>query len=370
MATRAKRPTVTIVIVVYNRRDELRDVLRRMLHESRYPSELVDVVVVDNASSDGSATMVRDEFPGVRLIARETNIGAPAWNDGFAIARGDFVLILDDDCYLLPDGLERAVDAALKHRADLITFKVISTKVPGYVFTEKYRTGLFTFWGCAWLVRRSVLNELGGYDPELFMWANELEFTIRFLDRGYRHLHFPDVVAQHMKAPPVATNSFELSGYRINARHWPYVAAKLLRIGDALAAFVALVTRIVRDGLRLGLPALLAIPDAFAGFVNGLRHRSPVRPEISSFYRHNFENFVSPWLLSRPPAQVLRALPRELFATIWRGEERPEGMGNWDQFYLDRSELYPLDEVRMLEFRPAGDDGAVVPVCGPPDRVG
>ena len=56
--------------------------------------------------------MVREEFPQVRLITRESNIGAPAWNDGFAIARGDHVLILDDDCYLPPDGLRQAFAAA------------------------------------------------------------------------------------------------------------------------------------------------------------------------------------------------------------------------------------------------------------------
>lgn len=221
-------PSVTIVIVVYNRRDELREVLHRMLSESDYPTDRVDIVVVDNASSDGSAAMVRDEFAQVQLIARGTNIGAPAWNDGFAVARGDYVLILDDDCYLPPDGLRRAVSAAREHEAQLVSFKVISAADPSWVFTEKYRTGLFTFWGCAWVVDQRVLSELGGYDPELFMWANELEFTIRFLDRGYRHLHLPDVVARHMKPPPDSAEEIEIRGYKINARHWPYVAAKLL----------------------------------------------------------------------------------------------------------------------------------------------
>src|SRR5205807_5163355 len=222
-----------------------------MLYESEYSADCVDIVVVDNASTDGSAAMVREEFREVHLIARDSNIGAPAWNDGFAVARGDYVLILDDDCYLLPDGLGRAVDGARQYEADLVTFKVISTKDPAHVFTEKYRTGLFSFWGCAWLVRRSVLSELGGYDPELFMWANELEFTIRLLDRGCRHLHFPEVVAQHMKAPPEEGAPFEVRGYRINARHWPYIAAKLFRMRDALEALAALLVTVVKDSLRL-----------------------------------------------------------------------------------------------------------------------
>lgn len=365
-----ERPAVTIVIVVYNRRDELREVLRRMLHESEYPAGCLDIVVVDNASTDGSAAMVRDEFAEVHLIARDTNIGAPAWNDGFAVARGDYVLILDDDCYLLPGDLERAVDAAREYEADLVTFKVISTKDPDYVFTEKYRTGLFTFWGCAWLVRRTVLNELGGYDPELFMWANELEFTIRFLDRGHRHLHFPEVVAQHMKPPPADEAEFDLPGYKINARHWPYIAAKLFRTRDALEALVALLVTVVRDGLRKDMPALRAIPDTFAGFLHGLRHRSPVRPEISRFYRRNFENFASPWRLARPPAELVRALPRELVVGVVRGEKRPEGVGRREQFYAERNELYTLDEAMTLEFKPPGDGAPAVPVLRPAGRAG
>ena len=102
------RPAVTIVFLVFNRRDELRECLRRMLSESDYPRELVDVIVVDNASTDGSAEMVRDEFPEVRLIVRDRNVGVSGFNDGLAAARGDWVLALDDDCYLPLDGLSRA----------------------------------------------------------------------------------------------------------------------------------------------------------------------------------------------------------------------------------------------------------------------
>src|SRR3954469_7567393 len=112
-------PTVTIVFLVYNRRDELRISLQKMTEESDYPRERVDVVVVDNASEDGAAAMVREEFPEVQLIRREVNSGVSAINDGFAVAKGDFVLGLDDDCYLPPDGLRRAIALAAEHEADL-----------------------------------------------------------------------------------------------------------------------------------------------------------------------------------------------------------------------------------------------------------
>src|SRR4051795_11277719 len=206
-----------------------------MLDDSDYDRDQVDVVVVDNASEDGSGDMVAAEFPGVRLIRRATNNGVSGINEGFAAARGDYVLALDDDCYLPPDGLRRSVAAALEHDADLVSYKVISTVDPGRVFSEDYRTGLFMFWGCAVLMRRAVIDALGGYDPEIFVWANELEFMLRFFDHGFRHLHFPEVEAVHMKETGAHWSEyFTGRAYRINARHFAYVAGKLMRRRDAL----------------------------------------------------------------------------------------------------------------------------------------
>lgn len=346
----AASPTVTIVYVVYNRREALRESLRRMLIESDYDRERLDVIVVDNASSDGSAAMVREEFPQVRLIARKTNIGAPAWNDGYAEARGDWVLTLDDDCYLPADGLRRAVAAAGEYSADLVSFKVVSSQDPRWVFSDRYRCGLFTFWGCAWLVRRTVLQELGGYDPELFMWANELEFMLRFYDRGFRHLHFPNVVAEHMKPPgKPGTNWIDPSLYRINARNWGYVAAKLLRRRDAVEALIALVAQDIRDGLRVNRGTFKVVLDTLGGFRHGLRLRQPVsNAELSRCYRRNFETFASPWWVSRPVGELIRAVPREILRGRLADLDRAD-VGRMRDYLAQRARFYP-DEPATLEF--------------------
>ncbi len=342
-------PSITIVFVVYNRREELRTSLRKMLVESDYGGE-IDAIVVDNASEDGSADMVREEFPDVEVIQRGENIGAPAWNDGFARARGDWVLISDDDCYLPADGFRRAMEAAAEHNADLVSFRVVSTYDPNLVFTDNYRTGLFSFWGCSTLFRREVIQELGGYDPELFIWANELELTMRFYDRGYRHLHLPTVAAQHMKAPST-DEWFKIDerGYRINARHWAYIAGKLLQPRDSLGALVALLGHVVRDAVRDDVLALKAIGDTFAGYAHGLRLRQPVRRKVSRFYRRNFITFASPWWLMRSPARLLRDLPGEVVRGRLRKGRRPQGVGRREKYFEERSELYPLRETGVLQ---------------------
>ncbi len=345
-------PSVTIVFLVYNRCAKLRTSLKQMMSATQYDPDRIDVIVVDNASTDGSARMVRDEFPAVRLIERDENVGVSGWNDGLAAARGDYVLALDDDCFLPSDGLRRAVAAAEQQDADLVSFKVVSTFDAEHVFTEKYRTGLFMFWGCAVLMRRRVVEALGGYDPEIFVWANELEFSLRFFDQGFRHLHFPEVVAQHMKPVSEQADWIEERGYRINARHWGYIAAKLFAHRLAFEVLMALLARAARDGLRQDPVALKALPDIVAGFVHGFRHRAGLRnPEVARFYRQNFETFASPWWLARPPRELLRSLPRELVnqGGLRRGNDPT--LGRRQSYVHERAAFYP-DRAAVLEFSP------------------
>lgn len=341
---------MTIVFLVYNRRDELKTSLEKMLFESDYDSDLVDVIVVDNASTDRSAEMVSEHFPQVRLIRRETNVGTSGWNDGFDVAEGDYVLVLDDDCYLPPDGLRRAVLAASAHGADLVSFRVASTHDPTFVFSDDYRTGLFSFWGCAALIRRRVLEQIGGYDPEIFVWAHELEFMLRFFDAGFRHLHLPEVTAQHMKRPPEGIEPSHLRTFRINAGHWGYIAGKQLRGRDSIEALIALCARALREALRADPARVRGVSDTVRGFVRGIRHRDPVKnPEVSRVFRRDFETFASPWWLSRSPVRVALDLPRELARGQLRYHERPPVDGRFDAYFEERALLYPT-QAGTLEF--------------------
>ena len=121
---------------------------------------------------------------------------------------------------------------------------------PDYRFDRRYRTGLLTFWGCSVLIRRDVLERLGGYDPAIFVWANELEFMLRFYDAGFRHLHLPDVVAVHMKETGAHwTEYIRHRSYRINTRH---VRASLFR-RVAASPFAGCLDLLHRRGPRAAL---------------------------------------------------------------------------------------------------------------------
>lgn len=322
---------MSVVFLAYNRREPLLVSLHRTLAEGGYPRARLEVIVVDNASTDGTAEAVARKFPDVRLVRNERNVGAPGWNAGFALASGDYVLILDDDAYLRAGGLERAVLAARTERADLVSFSVVSSFDEAHRLNDDWQTGLLSYWGCAALISSAALRTLGGYDPNIFIWANEVEFTMRLLDHGFRHLYLPDVYAVHMKKRIV---EFEPRRYLVNARHHGYIAGKLMRPGDALATVLNIVQQSAIDSFVQDGVAIAAVKEVVVGFSSGLRGRHPVRQVVSAAYRRNFRPFAAPWRFMRSPVERLHS---------WR-----DGAAVADQrrdrnasYYTERAAFYP-----------------------------
>jgi GT2 family glycosyltransferase len=328
-------PFVSVVFLAYNQRARLLESLQRMLAHSGYPRALVEVIVVDNASADGTAEAVARAYPDVRLLRNPANVGAPGWNEGFAVASGDYVLILDDDAYLPEGGLEAAVRAAIAADADLVSFSVVSSFDPAHPLGDDWRTGLFSYWGCAALVTRRALEALGGYDADIFIWANEVELTMRLLDLGLRHLYLPDVRAVHMKERIVA---FNLRRYLANAHHHAYIAAKLMTPEDATATIGSIAIRAVVDAAREDRRAVWAVKEVATGAAAGVRHRRPVRRVVSRAYRKNFAPFVPPWRFMRTPSERVRARLRGGDAAGGQRERRRE------RFFAERARYYPRSQ--------------------------
>jgi len=283
-------PTISAVVLAHNRRDQLAITLGKLRDELDYARARLEVIVVDNASQDGTADMVRDQFPEVSLLTNETNLGISAWNLGFAHGSGDYFLALDDDCYMTGNSLLEAVAMAERQDADLVSFVARSTREPGHVFNDEYNPGLLAFWGCAALLSRRAVRTLGGFDDGIFVWAHEAEFTMRLFDRGLRHLFAPQIEVHHMVASASRLTPFF---YTQNTRNLAYIAAKLLRahhVAPVLANLTtAAVLRALTDWRTAG--SILAVPQ---GARAGFRRRSPVRSSVSTLYRSSFVDFVSP----------------------------------------------------------------------------
>jgi GT2 family glycosyltransferase len=203
-AAATARPTVSLVISVWNRKQDLRENLAAIERQT-VPAD--QVIVVDNASTDGTPEMVLAEFPHVHLIRMpHSRYGAcETFNVGFASARGEFVGILDDDVVLPETFVEHMLT---KFAAEPATTAILSPKVIEPEMPEWYKTSpainqeryLPTFRGCGSMARAKALREAEWYDIRFFIFGNERDLTTRLLNLGYRVKMVPWVEVFH-KAP-------------------------------------------------------------------------------------------------------------------------------------------------------------------------
>jgi GT2 family glycosyltransferase len=189
------------VISTWNKLADLRENLDGLRAQARPFDE---VIVVDNASTDGTARAVREHYPEVRLVVMpHSAYGAcETFNIGFASATTPLVAILDDDVVLPPDWLARALERLQREPE---TTAILSTEVIEPGMPESYLAAiersseryLSTFRGCASLARRAALERAGFYDERLYIYGNERDLTCRLLNLGYRVLHVPSLRAFH-----------------------------------------------------------------------------------------------------------------------------------------------------------------------------
>ena len=189
------RPQTTAVVSTWNKKDDVRANLESLRAETL---PFAEIVVVDNASRDGTAAMIAAEFPEVRLIVMpHDRFGAcETFNIGFKAATTELVAILDDDIVMPPAWLEKALARMMQEPP---TTAILSTQVVEPGTPESYSSSpavnaeryMSTFRGCASLARTHALREANFYDERLFIYGNERDLTCRLLNLGYRVLQYP-----------------------------------------------------------------------------------------------------------------------------------------------------------------------------------
>lgn len=227
---------ISVIIVSWNTRKLTLDCLesiRNATHSADTPE--VEVIVVDNASGDGTVAAVRERYPQIILIESGGNLGfGRANNLGIERATGDLVFFLNSDTLVQPgifrvllhqfmaesklgvlgcrlvgmDGLvQKSVRGHPRFRAFLYSdtvFKLLPFMAAGY---ERYRQKNFDFsraqevetvMGAAMLVPRAILAEVGGFDPRFFMYFEEADLCRRIGEAGYLVKYTPDAVVIHL----------------------------------------------------------------------------------------------------------------------------------------------------------------------------
>jgi GT2 family glycosyltransferase len=207
----SRDPRVAVVMITYNRREE---VLRSLAHLTCL-AERPRVLLVDNGSTDGTAAVVAERFPQVEVVPAGGNLGAAARTLGVRRVNAPYVALSDDDTWWDSGGLRRAADLFDRHpRLGIITGRVLvgpeeredpvcreleASPLP----REPGMPGrpLLGFLAGASVVRRAAFLEAGGFPERSFLGGEEELLAADLAARGWWLCYVPDIVVHHYPSP-------------------------------------------------------------------------------------------------------------------------------------------------------------------------
>ncbi len=218
----------SIIIVTYNVAGFISFCLESILKSER--AKAVEIVVVDNNSSDDSVAIIRKKYPAVQLVINDTNLGfSKACNQGADIAKGSTLIFLNPDCIVEESAIGRLVSTTNQKDVGLVGPVLVDGA--GHVLPESARevpttlSGLnkilglpfnesFPYYrqlskaqtieapvlcGACMAVRSEVFEEIGGFDERFFMYGEDVDISVQSLKRGYKNLCLTDVRVLHFK---------------------------------------------------------------------------------------------------------------------------------------------------------------------------
>lgn len=193
------QPTFSVGIVTFNRKELLGRALQSVLTQA---DESVEVVVVDNHSSDGTAEYVAAHFPSVRLIRLPRNVGCPdGRNHVFMNCSGEYILNLDDDGWLAPGVFPLLTETfAADERIGIVALRQAypdeAAGVAGRAMSISVQD-VTLFQGGVSAFRRRMIDATGGYPSDFFLFAEETYLSLRALHAGFRIVSAPHIVMWH-----------------------------------------------------------------------------------------------------------------------------------------------------------------------------
>jgi GT2 family glycosyltransferase len=204
------KPRLSVIVLTYNRASLVLGTVGRLL---ALPDR-VDIVVVDNGSSDGTPEQIADIFPSVTLVRAPSNLGAAGRNLGVARVTTEYIAFCDDDTWWHPGSLTRAIELLDAHpRVALLSARVVvgesdqadatcelmqrspldSRGLPGPALIG-YMAGASVF-------RTAVFHEVGGYEPRLFIGGEEELVALDILANGHALVYANELILHHHPSP-------------------------------------------------------------------------------------------------------------------------------------------------------------------------
>lgn len=295
----APHPDVSVIVVTWNAQHLVAQCLRSIGQTSGGLS--LETIVVDNASSDGTPAMVGSQFPQVRLLENETNLGfAKANNIGIAASRGKYLCLINSDVTVPPECIPLLVEFMEAHpdvgmagpqmlgrdgrpRRSTMRFPTLWNTFCRALSLDSLFGGLRWFRsymdtdaghdrtrdveilnGWFWIVRREALPQVGLLDEGFFMYGEDIDWSWRFHGAGWRMVLYPLAKAVHYGGGSSAKDParFRVAMYQANLQLWAKHHGSLSCLGYRAVLCLHEVIRVV--GYRAACLLRLFPPDAAA----------------------------------------------------------------------------------------------------------
>jgi len=265
---------VSVVILTWNRKDDLMETLA-ILENEIYSN--LEVIVIDNASTDGTDGAVAKFCPSVIYKKLSDNLGIAGYNIGFKEASGDYIVALDSDSYPHPDAIRRMVKLFEENkRAGIVAFDVHTPtgKAVEIDIKDESIEEVYGYHGAGVGFRKEVFEKVGFWYEPFFLYFNEMDHAMRSVSKGYSILTSPSIISFHKSSKVSRPSKNAPYFYTRNAFWLIWRNYPLLDMFDATFEMVRLVVR--ETFMQKTAVYLKGFGDAFKAVFKVMSERSPM----------------------------------------------------------------------------------------------
>lgn len=325
-----KKLSISIIIVTFNSESFIDACLKSIVEQNDFNRYSLEIIIVDNYSTDKTINMLKSEYPFVKIISNSENIGyGKANNIGACQANGKYLIIMNPDTIVENGWLAGLLKPLVDGKKLITTPKILvydGSRIntcgnvihfTGLACTRGYGSKPDTYnepeyvceaSGCCFAIKKENFIELGGFDKNIFLYHEDVEFSYRALLFGFKILYVPISIIRHdysMKINPKKLYYLERGRYLILRKYFSrrdyllmfpsLLMAEVLTFGQA-SAFgkegILYKIKAIEEGLSLSINKLTGDRENLEGYLADSIPLNLVKDSLLKFYIIKFINII------------------------------------------------------------------------------